>query len=87
MNTLGRQNAARSVDIARGFAEYVEDEWNNFMGMISTHSNINNNVIAKKVVFLLEHADCIKAMNDDMLNQLKGLLTIVSRDSNNNVVM
>jgi hypothetical protein len=87
MNTLGRQNAARSADIAKGFAEYVEDEWNNFLGMISTQSNISNNVIAKKVTFLLEHADRIRTMNDDMLNQMKGILTTISRDSNNNVVM
>ena len=86
MNTLVRQNASTTEEHIKGFVDYVEYEWTIFLDMMNTQPFVGNTVIAKKLTFLLDHADCIKSMNDDTLKQMKGLLTTVSRNENDSIV-
>jgi len=82
MNTLVRQNASTTEQHIKGFVEYIEYEWADFMNLINIRPCVSDDVIAKKLTFLLEHVDCIKSMNDELLNYMKGLLTTVTRNAN-----
>ncbi len=83
--SLVRQNASTTAEHIQGYTDYLEYEFKNLMDMLNGRPGVSDAALLKKLTIVLEQPDRIKYMDDDLLNRLKGLFVIVSRNASNSL--